>query len=50
MKNVGFESGARIYRACIGPESQRFHKNHPDMLIFNRNLAQRRYFQLVLKR
>jgi hypothetical protein len=48
---AGFrENSARIYRACFGPENQRFHKNQPEMLVFNRNLAQRRYFQLVLKR
>jgi hypothetical protein len=54
--NRGFSSvevvqiSARIYRACFGPENQRFRKNQPKMLIFNPNLAQRRYFQLVLKR
>ncbi len=48
-RHISFPS-ARIYRACCGPENQRFHKNQPKMLIFNRNLAQGRYFQLVLKR
>jgi hypothetical protein len=44
------ESSAPMQRPSFGHENQRFRENQPKTLVFIPNLAQRRHFQLVLKR
>jgi hypothetical protein len=45
-----FSARARIYRPSFRHENARFHENKQKMLVFNPIGAQRRHFQLVLKR